>query len=291
MLDVLQAALIDPLAAPFMQTALVEMALLSLLVGVVGSYVVLRGQAFFTLALSHGIFPGIVLAFLLNWNYLIVSLTTGVIISVLIALVGRNRRVGSDSAIAAIYTGTFALGIVLVSSVRTFRNLADILFGRVFGIGWDDIIITALTGGTVLVLMAVFRKELLLAAFDPTMARAMGLPVLIIELGFFGLMAVTVIMALPAVGNIQLVALMVTAPATARLLTGRLVPMMLVAGLVSLVGCTTGLYLAYHFSLAPGSSIVATLTALFLLVLFFSPKQGLLFQKLFSKKLLQTNGV
>lgn len=272
-MEFLQTYLTDPLAVPFMQTALVEMLLLSILVGVVGSYVVLRGLAFLSLALSHGVFPGIVLAHILGWNYLVAGLLTGVIISLVIGLVGRNKRVGSASAIAAIYTGTFALGIVLVSSLKSFRGLSDILFGRPFGIGWDDILIMALAGAGVLLLIGLFHKELLLAAFDRNMALSMGLPVTLLELGFFALMAVTVIMALPAVGNIQLVALLVTAPATARLLTTRLAPMMLVAGLVSLAGSTLGLYLAYHLGLAPGSSMVATLTLLFLLALLYSSQQ------------------
>lgn len=274
--DLFYNLLIEPLTRPFVQTALVEMALLSVLVGVVGSYVVLRGQAFLALALSHGVFPGIIIAYLLHWDILTLSVIAGVLISLLIGLVGQNRQVGSDSAIAAVYTGTFALGIVLISSLRTFRGLTDVLFGRTFAISWNDIGLTAFTGSLVLALMLAFRKELMLTTFDPGMARALGLPVRFIELGFLTLMAVTVIVSLPAVGNIQLVALLVTAPATARLLSTRLVSMMLIAGLVSLVGSTLGIYIAYHLNFAPGSTVVACLTGLFLLTLFFSPQQGLL---------------
>ncbi len=268
--------LFDPLTAPFMQTALLEMALLSLLVAVVGTYVVLRHLAFLILALSHGVFPGIVLAFIIGWNYLMLSVITGIVISLLIGLVGRSERVGSDSAIAGVYTGMFALGIVLVSSLRTFKGLSEILFGRTFGIGWLEILTTAAVGAVVLTLMLIFRKEILLTSFDRNMARAQGLPVGLLETGFLVIVAVTVIVALPAVGNIQLVALLVTAPATARLVTRRLGPMMVVAGLFSLLGSTIGLYLAYYYNFAPGSSVVASLTGLFLLTLLFSPWQGLL---------------
>ncbi|HEX2910310.1 MAG TPA: metal ABC transporter permease [Chloroflexia bacterium] len=259
-----------------MQTALLEMALLSVLVAVVGTFIVLQGKAFLALALSHGIFPGIVIAYLTGWDYLALSLIAGIIISLAVGLVGRNRRVGSDSAIAAIYTGTFAFGIVLVSSIKTFRGLTDILFGRPFATTWSDISLTGLTCFILLGLMLIMRKGLLLATFDRNMALAVGFPVVAIELGFLAIVAVSVITALPAVGNIQLVALLITAPATARLLTSQLVPMMLLAGLVSLSGSLIGLYAAYHFDLTPGSTIVAALTVLFTLALIFSPDQGLL---------------
>lgn len=258
--------IITPLAAPFMQKALLEMGLLSILVGTVGSYVVLRKLTFLSLALSHGVFPGVVLAFAFGWNYFVLSLVTGVIISLAIGLVGQNKQVGGDSAIAAIYTGMFGLGIVLVSSVKSFRGLSDILFGRPFGIGWDIILLTGLAVIGALVLTGLFYKELLLSAFDPHMSAAMGLPLKTLEFGALIAITFTVIVGLPAVGNVQLVALLVTAPATARLLTDRLIPMMILASFIALFGSVVGLYLAYHLNFVPGSSIVISLTSLFLLV-------------------------
>lgn len=268
--------LIEPLSKPFMATALIEIALLSLLVGVIGTFVVLRGLSFFTLALSHGVFPGIVLAYLLGWNYLLMSLVAGLFISLLVSLIRQNRRVNSDTAIAAVYTGTFALGVVLVSSVKTFRGLSDILFGRTFSIGWEDIGITAGAGAVALFLMFIFRRQFLMLSFDPTSAKAEGLPVTRLELLFLSIVAGTVIIALPAVGNIQLVALFVAAPASARLLTQRLLPMMLFSTLYALSGGVIGLYLAYHFVLVPGATVIVTLTILFLLTLLVAPEQGVI---------------
>ncbi len=268
--------LLSPLSAPFMQTALLEMLLLSLLTAVVGTYVVLRSLSFLSLALSHGIFPGLVLAYLLSWNYLLVSIVSAVIISLMIGLTGRSQRVGSDSAIAAMYTGAFALGMVMVSSTRNFRGLNDILFGRPFAITTGDLWLTALAVSLALAFMMALRKELLLAVFDRSMALAVGLPVERLEMGFLLVLAVSIIVALPAIGNIQLVALLVTPPATARLLAVRLPGLMLLAGLLSVLGSVTGLYLAYHFDLPAGSSIVVCLTILFLLALCFAPQRGLL---------------
>ena len=268
--------LFEPLGQPFMQTALVEMIGLSVLVGVIGTFVVLRSLSYFTLALSHGVFPGVVLAYLLGWNYLALSLVAGLLISALVGLVRQNKRVNSDAAIASVYTGTFALGIVMVIAVKTFRGLSDIIFGRMFAISWGDILTTAIAGSLALALMFVFRRQFLLIAFDPISARAEGLPVTRLEIVFMAVVALTVIIALPAVGNIQLVALFVAAPASARLLTERLSVMLVLSGGYALVGSVVGLYLAYHFVLVPGATIILTLTFLFLLTFIFSPQNGLI---------------
>jgi manganese/iron transport system permease protein len=270
--------LVEPLSQPFMQTALIEMTLLSVLVGVVGTYVVLRNLSYFTLALSHGVFPGIVLAYVLGWNYLALAIAAGILISLLVAGLQRNRRVNTDAAIAAVYTGMFGLGIVLVSSVRTFRGLSDLLFGRTFGISWDDILTTLISGIVILALMFGLRRPLFLSSFDPNLARATGLPVNLLNLAFLIILTVTVLLSLPAVGNIQLVALFVTPPAAARLLTERLPVMMLLAGIFAFCGSVMGLYAAYHFKLVPGATVIVTLTLLFLLVLCFAPRRGLVFR-------------
>lgn len=265
-----------PLEAPFVQQALAEIALLSVIVGVMGVYVVLRGLSFFSLALSHAIFPAVVIAYLTGTSYLLVSLIAGVLVSLLIGLVSRSRMVGNEAAIGSVYTGVFAVGIILISESRSNRRLSEILFGRLFGVGWDDVLTAAIVGGVVLLIMAAIRKEFLLVSFDRSMGRAMGLPATALDLLFFALMSVTVIVALPAVGNIQIIALLVTPPATARLLTDRFRPMALLSIVTSLVGGVAGVYLAYYLDLVPGATVVVTLTGLFLLALVFSPRHGLL---------------
>jgi ABC-type Mn2+/Zn2+ transport system permease subunit len=252
------------------------MLLLSLLVSIVGSDVVLRGLGFMTMALSHAIFPGVVLGALLNLNILLLSMLVALVISLLIGVTGRSSRVGHTSAIASLYTGSFAAGIMLISYTGLNRRLSEFLFGRLFGVGWEDIFITLGVVLLTLVAFAITRKEILLASFDPAMARAQGLPLLGLELGFLALLALVVVSALPAVGNILIVALLVTPPATARLITSRLPAMMLFSGLLSVLGSVTGLYLAFHLNLPPGAVVVLVLTTFFLLVFFFSPRHGLL---------------
>ena len=268
--------LVKPLQAPFVQQALAEIVVLSLIVGVVGVYVVLRGLSFFSLALSHAIFPAVVIAYTTGLSYILVSLAAGIVVSLLIGLVSRNKRVGNEAAIGSLYTGVFALGIVLISAAKSNKRLSEILFGRLFGVGWDDVVISLIVGAIVLFIMFIVRKEFLLTSFDPDMGRAMGLPTAALDLLFFALMSVTVIVSLPAVGNIQIIALLVTPPATARLLTERFRTMALLSVITALLGGISGIYLAYHLDLVPGATVVVTLTSLFLLTLFFAPRKGLL---------------
>lgn len=282
--------IMTPLEAPFVQQALLEIALLSVVVGVIGVYVVLRGLSFFSLALSHAIFPAVVIAYLTGTSYLLVSVIAGVLVSLLIGLVSRSRSVGNEAAIGSVYTGIFAVGIILISESRSNRRLSEILFGRLFGVGWEDVWTTALVGAAVLLIMAAIRKEFLLSSFDPGMGRAMGLPVTALDLLFFALMSVTVIVSLPAVGNIQIIALLVTPPATARLLTDRFRTMALLSILTSLLGGIAGIYLAYYLDLVPGATVVVTLTGLFLLALIFSPRHGWFATRQARRKLLESPG-
>ncbi|MEI7554059.1 metal ABC transporter permease [Candidatus Chlorohelix sp.] len=272
--------LLEPLSAPYVQRALLEIAILSVSVAIVGTYVVLRSLSFLTLALSHAIFPGVVLAALLGWNMLLTSMVVAVGISLLIGLSSRNSRVGHASAIGTIYTGAFAAGIMLISSAGLFRRLSEFLFGRLFAVGDDDIVIAAVVTLLALLAYGLARKEILLVSFDRAMAQAQGLPVAFLELGFLALLSLVVVAALPAVGNIQTVALLVTPPATARLLTDRLRVVMLLSGLISLLGGVMGVYLAWHLNLVSGAMVVLTLTIFFLLAYFFSPRYGLLTRRL-----------
>jgi ABC-type Mn2+/Zn2+ transport system permease subunit len=268
--------LTELLDLPYVQRALLEVALLSIIVGVVGSYVVLRSLSFLTLALSHAIFPGVVLAYILNLNFMLVTMTVGIVVSLLIGVASRNVQVGHNSAIGTIYTGFFALGIVLVSYAGLTKRLSEFLFGRLFGVGWEDIIATGVLVVLILVLFWLTRKEFLLVSFDPGMARAQGLGVGWLETGFLALLAMVVVVSLPAVGNIQIVALLVIPPATARLLTDKLYPMMFISGAISFAGGVLGIYVAVTYNLVPGATVVVALTALFMLAYLFSPRYGLL---------------
>src|SRR6478672_1420580 len=257
---------LDPLQYAFMQRALLEVMLMGLTCGIIGAYVVLRGMAFLGDAISHAIFPGVVIAFLLQSSFFLGALLFGVGTAVVIGGLARNRRVSEDTAIGVLFAGMFALGIVLISTIHGYTaNLASFLFGDVLGVSPEDVTASAIIGLLVLGALVLFHKELVLVAFDSEMAEAVGLPVWLINLGLLLLMALTIVVSLRAVGNILVVAMLVTPAAAARLWTDRLVIMMAVSELFGALGGVLGLLISYYTDLAAGGTIVLVVTGWFLL--------------------------
>ena len=267
----------DPLQYEFMQRALLEVVLMGLTCGLIGTYVVLRGMAFMGDAIAHAIFPGIVIAFLLHLSFFLGALIFGVLTALLIGGVARNRRVSEDTAIGVLFVGMFALGIVLISTVQGYTaNLASFLFGDVLGVSAEDVWASVGIGLLVLAALALFHKELLLVAFDEDMAEAMGLPVWVINLGLLILIALTIVVSLRAVGNILVLAMLVTPAAAARLWTDRLLVMMGLSALFGALAGFGGLLLSYHTDLAAGGTIVLVITGWFLLARLIAPRHGYL---------------
>lgn len=267
----------DPLQFVFMQRALVEVVLMGLTCGLIGTYVVLRGMAFIGDALSHAIFPGVVIAFLLQASFFAGAIAFGVITALTIGGLARNRRVSEDTAIGVLFAGMFALGIVLISSVRGYTaDLASFLFGNVLGVSESDLIASVLIGLLVFAALIVFHKELVLVAFDKDMAEAEGLPVWLIDLGLLILIALTIVVSLRAVGNILVVAMLVTPAAAARLWTDRLRVMMVLSALFGALGGILGLLVSYHTDRAAGGTIVLTVTLWFGISLLLAPRHGFL---------------
>jgi manganese/iron transport system permease protein len=278
----------DPLQYQFMQRALIEVVLMGAVTGAIGTYIVLRGLSFIGDALSHAIFPGIVIAFLLGQSIFWGALIFGGITSASIAVVATNRRVKEDSAIGVLFAGAFALGVVLISSSKNFtRDLASFLFGNVLGVTNHDIWLTAIVGGVVIVLIVLFYKELLMTSFDRVAAEAMGLPVFFLDLLLLLLISLTIVVSLQAVGNILVVAMLVTPAAAARLLTDRLPVMIVLSSTIGVVSGVAGLFISYHYDIAAGGTIVLVATAIFGLVWLLAPRHGFVTGQLLRRRLAQ----
>lgn len=276
----------DPLQYEFMRRALIEVILMGAVTGTIGTYVVLRGLSFIGDALSHAIFPGVVLAFLIGAGIFWGALLFGILTSAAIAVVATNRRVKEDSAIGVLFVGSFALGIVLISSSKNFtRDLTSFLFGNVLGVTTNDIILSAVAGVIVILLIVLLYKELLITSFDRAAAQAMGLPVFWLDLLLLVMISLTIVVSLRAVGNILVVAMLVTPAATARLLTDRLPVMMVTSAAIGVIAGVTGLYISYWNDVAAGGTIVLVATAIFGLVWVFAPQHGYVTTRLLRRRL------
>jgi manganese/iron transport system permease protein len=273
--------LLEPLQYPFMLRGLAAGILVGIVCAAVGAYVVLRGMAFFGDALAHTVLPGVALGYIISggareplfwW-----ALGTAVLASLGIGAISRNTRIKEDTAIGIIFAGMFALGIALISTVRSYAvDLSHFLFGDVLGVTNLDLWLIAIFGGLVLLVMVIFYKEFLTLSFDPVLAATLRMPVHLLNNLLLAMIAVTVAVSMQTVGVALMVAMLVTPAATAYLLTRRLWKMMVLAGIIGASSAVVGLYFSYYLNIASGAAIVLTATAIFAVVFLFNPRQGLL---------------
>jgi manganese/iron transport system permease protein len=264
--------LVEPFSIPYMQRALVEVVMLGALAGAVGVLVVLRRLAFVGDALTHTVFPGVVIAHLLGRSLLAGALVFGVLTAVLLTGLGSHRRVGNDAALAILLTSFFSVGVVLISRTRGFTaDLTVFLFGRVLTVDRSDLVQTLVVAAVAAVVLTLLHKELVLRAFDPEAAAAMGYRTRRLDLVLNLLIALVVVAAVEAVGTVLVIALIVVPAAAARLLADRVAAMTALACLLGAAGGWLGLAVSYEVSvdqnlrLAAGATIVVVLVGLFLL--------------------------
>lgn len=263
--------LLEPLQYAFMVRGLIAAVMVGIVCAVMGTYVVLRGMAFFGDALAHAILPGIAVGYLVGdgarqplfwW-----ALVSAILSSLGIGAISRNTKIKEDTAIGIIFAGTFALGVALISTVRSYSvDLAHFLFGDVLGVRNSDLGLIAIFGGIVLMAVIAFYKEFMVLSFDPILAATLRLPVRLLEFLLLVLIAVTIVVSLQTVGVALMVAMLVTPAATAYLLTKRLPVMMVIAAIIASLSGVIGLFLSYYLSIASGAAIVLTCTAIFGLV-------------------------
>jgi manganese/iron transport system permease protein len=263
--------LVEPFRLPYMQRALLEVLLLGALAGVVGVFVVLRRLAFVSDALTHTIFPGVVIAHLLDRSLLLGALAFGVLTAVLLTGITTSRRVGADAALAILLTSFFSLGVVLVSRTRTYTaDLTVFLFGRVLAVDQADLLQTLALAAVVGATLWALRKELVLRAFDPDGAAAMGYRTAALDLVLNLLIALVVVAAVKAVGTVLVVALIVVPAAAARLLADRVTTTAVLAAALGAVGGWLGLAVSYEVSVDHGVRLASGATIVVVLVVGFA---------------------
>jgi manganese/iron transport system permease protein len=274
----------DPLAFRFMRLAFVEVIVVGVVAGFLGSYVVLRGLAFVGDAIAHAVFPGIVIAFLAKVSLFAGGAAFGVLTALAISSLSLTRRIREDTAIGVVFAGAFALGVVLISSSPGYtRDLTSFLFGDVLAVTMTDIYLSLLIGGASMTIAFLLRRALVLSSFDREMALSMGLPVFWLDTALLLMITFTIVISLRAVGNVLVLAMFVTPAATARLLVDEMGRMMALSAFLGALAGVLGLYASWYTDLAAGGMIVLTATIIFFVALLLSPKHGLLRQVLARK--------
>jgi ABC-type Mn2+/Zn2+ transport system permease subunit len=273
----------DPLGYPFMMRGLSAVLIVGIVCAVLGAYIVLRGMAFFGDAIAHAILPGVAVGYLLGgsgqaWLLLGGGLVAGIVSALGIGAISRSG-IKEDTAIGVIFAGMFALGIALISTVRSYTvDLTHFLFGNVLGVSNGDLWLIGIFGAIVIVTILAFYKEFLVISFDPILAKTLRLPMTFLNYLLLLLIAITIVLSLQAVGVAMMTAMLVTPAATASLLTRRLPVMMVLAAMIGAFSGVTGLYVSFYVNVASGPAIVLTCTFLFGLAFIVSPQRGLLKQ-------------
>lgn len=261
----------EPFEYAFMVRATGAAIIVGIVCAVVGSYVVLRGMAFFGDALAHAILPGVAAGYLLSGGARDVlfwwALLAALISAFGIGAISRSTKMREDTAIGIIFSGMFALGIALISTVRDYSiDLSHFLFGDVLGVSKTDLWLTGIFGSLVILVILGFYKEFLVLSFDPILTATLRLPARFFDYLLMVLIAITVVVSLQTVGVALMVAMLITPAATAFLLTHRLPVMMALAALIASFSAILGLYVSYYVGVASGSAIVLCATLIFIIV-------------------------
>lgn len=280
---------IEPLQYQFMQRALIASVMVGVINGALGCFIILRRMAFIGDALSHAILPGVVIAFMVagkgHFALFLGAVFAGIVTALLIGFVNRNSRIKEDSAIGVIFIGMFALGVLLISRLQAVHlDLQHFLFGDPLGVSPGDLYLTGIIGIVILSSVTLFYKQLQLTSFDPTMATAIGMHTGIVHYFLMGILSMTIVASLQAVGIILVVAMLITPGATAYLLTERLPRMITLASLIGATAATIGLYISYWMNYSSGAAMVIVVSLIFLITLVFAPKQGILIKALQRKQ-------
>ncbi|MBE0697202.1 MAG: metal ABC transporter permease [Anaerolineaceae bacterium] len=270
--------LLEPLNYAFMVRGLIATALVGIICSVIGTFIVLRGMAFFGDALSHTILPGVAAGYLFGggagstifwW-----ALGTAIISALSIGAISRGSKIKEDTAIGIIFAGMFALGIALISTVKNYSvDLVHFLFGNVLAVTMNDLLLIIFFGGAILIIILAFYKEFMVISFDPVLAVTLRMPARLLEYILLILVAVTIVVSLQTVGVALMVAMLVTPAATAFLLAKRLPAMMALAALIGSLSGVLGLYISYYSNIASGSAIVLVATMVFLITFILVPRR------------------
>jgi len=275
---------LEPLHYDFMVRALATTVMAAVVCALLSCWLVLIGWSLMGDAVSHAVLPGVVIAYTLGAPFALGALVFGGLAVGLIGAIRHTSRVKEDAAIGIVFTTLFALGLVLISVTPSQTDLNHIVFGNILGVSKIDVVQIAVLAGIALVALVAKRRDLMLYAFDPTHAHAIGLSPRRLGALLLGLLALTAVVALQVVGVILVVAMLIVPGATAYLLTDRFGRMLVIAPVISSVCAVVGIYLSYWLDASSGGLVVVVQGVVFGLVFLLSPRHGVVARRLIRQR-------
>jgi manganese/iron transport system permease protein len=261
-------SMLDTLLAPFQFEFMVNALVISVLVAIptalLSCFLVLKGWSLMGDAISHAVFPGVVIAYIVGFPYAVGAFAAGMVCALATGFLKDNSRIKQDTVMGVVFSGMFGLGLVLYVNIQSDVHLDHILFGDMLGIGMRDIVETALVAALTAGVIVLKWRDLLMHAFDPAQARAVGLRVNLLHYGLLCLISLTIVGALKAVGIIIAIAMLITPGAIAFLLTRRFSAMLTLSVSIAVAASFLGIYLSFFLDSAPAPTIVLLLAATFI---------------------------
>ncbi len=263
----LEGWLLDPYRFEFMRRALLALALVSLVGGVVGAFVVNKGLAFSGDALAHSTLAGVAVAFVTGGSVVLGALVAAVVTALGVGLTRRRARVSYDTAIGIFFVSMFSFGILILSRRTSYTpDLSAFVFGNILGVSRSDLLAAGALSAALLVFVFAFYRELQLVAYDPAVAAAMGVRATLFEYAMLVMVAVAVVVALKAIGIVLVNAMLIIPAATAGLFVRRLPLIMVYGALLGMGASVVGLHLSYHARVAVSPAVVLSSAAVFVVV-------------------------
>lgn len=257
--------LILPFQFDFMLRAFLIAAIVSVPTALLSCFLVLKGWALMGDAVSHAVLPGIVLAYILGFPLILGAFGAGMITALATGYLSENSRIKQDTAMGVVFSGMFALGIVLYTAITSDIHLDHILFGNMLGVGADDLRTALWIAVPVTAALLLTWRDLMLHAFDPAQARASGLRVGLLHYGLLTILSLTIVATMSATGLILAVGLLIAPGAIAFLLVRSFGRMLAVAVAVCALSMLAGVYVSFFLDSAPAPTIVLIMTGVFIM--------------------------
>lgn len=265
--------LLAPFQFDFMVNALIISVLIAVPTALLSCFLVLKGWALMGDAMSHAVFPGVVIAYIVGFPLAVGAFAAGMVCALATGFLKDNSRIKQDTVMGIVFSGMFGFGLVLYVKIQSEVHLDHILFGDMLGIGFQDIVETAAIAVLAAVVIAVKWRDLLLHAFDPAQARAVGLRVNLLHYGLLCLLSLTIVATLQSVGIILAISLLIAPGAIAYLLARRFSVMLILSVVIAVTAAFSGVYLSFFIDSAPAPTIVLLLAITFVGAFFYSSRK------------------
>lgn len=266
--------LISPFQFGFMVNALVISTLVAVPMALLSCFLVLKGWSLMGDAISHAVFPGVVIAYIIGIPFAIGAFAAGMFCAIATGFLKDNSRIKQDTVMGIVFSGMFGLGLVLYVKIQSSVHLDHILFGDMLGVSWGDIGEAALIAVVTAGVIGVKWRDFLLHAFDPAQARAVGLSVNFLHYGLLALISLTIVGALQAVGIILSIAMLIAPGAIAFLLTKKFNTMLILSVVIAVLGSFAGVYVSFFIDSAPAPTIVLLLAMGFVLAFIYATRKA-----------------